>query len=55
MQFNGAFSIDSDPGILRMLLDSHSTQREVLFETRVTGNTWKNASITVAETKPFQV
>lgn len=49
------FSTDSDPGILRVLLDSDATEQEVLFETRVTGNIWKNASITVPETKPFQV
>lgn len=45
----------SDPGILRVLLDSDATEQEVLFETQITGNIWKNASITVAETKPFQI
>lgn len=49
------FSIGSDPGILRVLLDSEATEQELLFETRVTGNNWENVSITVSETKPFQV
>ncbi|XP_056333186.1 MAM and LDL-receptor class A domain-containing protein 1 isoform X2 [Danio aesculapii] len=45
----------SDPGILKVLLDSGSTEQELLFETRVTGNDWKNVSITVNETRPFQI
>ncbi|XP_067219288.1 MAM and LDL-receptor class A domain-containing protein 1 isoform X1 [Chanodichthys erythropterus] len=45
----------SDPGILRVLLDSEATEQELLFETRVTGNNWENVSITVSETKPFQI
>lgn len=49
------FSIGSDPGILRLLLDAGATEQELLFETQVTGNNWENVSITVAETKPFQV
>jgi len=49
------FSIGSDPGILRLLLDSGATEQELLFETQATGNNWENVSITVNETKPFQV
>lgn len=49
------FSIGSDPGILKVLLDSGSTEQELLFETQLTGNDWKNVSITVNESRPFQV
>lgn len=49
------FSIGSDPGILRVLLDSGATEQELLFETQITGSNWKNVSVTIAETKPFQV
>ncbi len=49
------FSIGSDPGILRVLLDSGATEQELLFETQITGSNWKNVSVTIAETKHIQV
>ncbi|RXN05782.1 MAM and LDL-receptor class A domain-containing 1-like protein [Labeo rohita] len=49
-QMNG-----SDPGILRVLLDSGATEQELLFETQFTGSNWKNVSVTIAETQPFQI
>ncbi|KAL1280451.1 hypothetical protein QQF64_015051 [Cirrhinus molitorella] len=49
-QMNG-----SDPGILKVLLDSGATEQKLLFETQFTGSNWKNVSVTIAETKPFQI
>ncbi|XP_073714301.1 apical endosomal glycoprotein [Misgurnus anguillicaudatus] len=45
----------SDPGTLRVLLDSGATDQQQLYETRVTGNIWRNASVNVPETKHFQI